>query len=252
MIKERICQRVNLEEMRDLKVTRRQESNSRGENAAVGTDLALCDEFPFRAAFSAHGIAQKAIPEARINNTLDGFLGGDFEHLDLLHSELLQTHENGAPVQSGIVGVIVAKPSPTTGVCVAVIANINVTITKAWTLTGITIDCPVLHFGLQRKSPRRDVVRILHREKKTLQTRVGLAAGPGIPFHRSEGAEDIPVRVQNHSQSVCVPVAAVLKDFRFETVRAAPPQKSKSLLFELREDLWESRNNHRIPPGWRR
>jgi hypothetical protein len=32
----------------------------------------------------------------------------------------------------------------------------------------------VLLVGLQREFPRREVVRILHREKETLQTRIGL------------------------------------------------------------------------------
>jgi hypothetical protein len=57
-----------LKEVGDLKVNRGQESNSRGENAAVGTDLALCDEFPFRAPFSV----QRSVQEARVNKIWQG------------------------------------------------------------------------------------------------------------------------------------------------------------------------------------
>jgi hypothetical protein len=42
---------------------------------------------------------------------------------------------------------------------VALIRNADIIMarTKAWTVLGITTDCPVLHFVLQRKPPRRDV-----------------------------------------------------------------------------------------------
>jgi hypothetical protein len=121
-------------------------------------------------------------------------LPSDLEDLDFLDLETLPTRENDLLVQSGVVGVSAAKPSVTVGVCVAVIENSNVTsnskpyvafgittdcdqpitTTKTWTAFGITPDCPVLLFGLQRKSPRRDVVRILQREKKTFPTVIRL------------------------------------------------------------------------------
>jgi hypothetical protein len=59
--------------------------------------------------------------------------------------------------------------SVTVGAHVAVIGNGNATF-KAWTVSGVTIDCPGLVFSLQRKFPRRDVVRIFQCENKTFQT----------------------------------------------------------------------------------
>jgi hypothetical protein len=104
-----------------------------------------------------------------------GGLVRDFEHFNFLHLEPRRTCERNRPIQSGVFGVTAAKgPSLTEGVCVAIIGNTNVP--KVWTVEEITIDCHVLLFGLQRKSPRRDVGRILQREKETLQTRVGSAA----------------------------------------------------------------------------
>jgi hypothetical protein len=50
----------------------------------------------------------------------------DLEDFDFLHLELARTGENRLPVQSGVVGVSVAKGSPTAGGCVAVIENANV------------------------------------------------------------------------------------------------------------------------------
>jgi hypothetical protein len=76
------------------------------------------------------------------------------------------------PVQAGVVRVRVAKATETAGVCVAVIGDTNVT--KVWTPRGITPDCCILQFGLQRKFPRQDIVPILQRKKKTPQTRIGL------------------------------------------------------------------------------
>jgi hypothetical protein len=99
-------------------------------------------------------------------------LPSDLEDLDFLDLEIPRTCENER-AESGVVGVSVAKGSATAGVCVAVIENSNV-IPKEWTRFGITPDCPLLGFGLQRKSPRRDVVRILQREKKTLLTVIRL------------------------------------------------------------------------------
>jgi hypothetical protein len=85
------------------------------------------------------------------NVTEESDLDEDFDFCDL---EIQRTRANDIPVQSGVVGVTVAKPSGTAGVCVAVIGNNNVI--KAWTISGATIDCLVLHFGFQRKSLRRD------------------------------------------------------------------------------------------------
>jgi hypothetical protein len=73
-------------------------------------------------------------------------LPSDFEDLDFLDLEILRTRENDLPVQSGVVGVKVAKGSETE-VCVGVIGNTNATIPKDWTLFGITRECLVLLFG---------------------------------------------------------------------------------------------------------
>jgi hypothetical protein len=113
----------------------------------------------------------------------------------------------------------------------------------------ITKDCLVLPFGVQRKSPRRDVVRIPQREKETLQTRVGLSVQmTRLPFHRSESAKDVPARVQNHSQSVRMPVAAAVKVISIETIAGAAPEKSKFLFLEILEERWKVMNDHGIPP----
>jgi hypothetical protein len=63
----------------------------------------------------------------------------DFNFFDL---EIQRTWENEIVVQSGVVGVTDAKGSETVGVCVAVMGNINVTTTKAWTPSGLTIFSP--------------------------------------------------------------------------------------------------------------
>jgi hypothetical protein len=95
----------------------------------------------------------------------------DFENFNFLHLEIRRTREKHSPVQSGVVRVNGAKAeSPTVRVCIAVIANTNVM--KVGGPFGPTIDCLVLLFGLQRKSPRRVVARILQHEKETLQTRI--------------------------------------------------------------------------------
>jgi hypothetical protein len=99
----------------------------------------------------------------------------DFEDFDFLHCEILQTRENLPPIPAGVVRVTVAKRTVTAekvtagtdGVSVAVIENTHV-ITKGRTYLGITIDCFVLLFGLQRKFSRREILRILQRKKKTL------------------------------------------------------------------------------------
>jgi hypothetical protein len=129
----------------------------------------------------------------------------DFEDFNFFELEIHRTRENRLPVQSGIVNVNISgaiKISQIVGVCVAVIGNTNVT--KVWTQSGMTKDCPVLLFGIQRKSSRRDVVRILQREKKTFLTVIHLHAINIIknglrferfPLQRSETSENVPFRV---------------------------------------------------------
>jgi hypothetical protein len=50
-----------------------------------------------------------------------------------------------------------------------------------------------------------------------LSLRTRITAFRRLPFHRSVAAEDVPFRVQNHSQSVRVPVAAAVKGTPAET-----------------------------------
>jgi hypothetical protein len=103
----------------------------------------------------------------------------DLEDFDLLHAEMLRACENRVLLQSDVIAVNDPKRSETSGASIALIGNINVT--KVWTQSGITPDCPPLHFGLQPKSPRRDVVRILQREKETPQTGIGFVAAVLLP-----------------------------------------------------------------------
>jgi hypothetical protein len=84
------------------------------------------------------------------------------------------TRENSFPVQAGVVRVREATGTATAGVCVAVIGNTNVT--KVRTATKITRERSVLLFGVQRKCPRREIVRILQRKNKILETRIYLPA----------------------------------------------------------------------------
>jgi hypothetical protein len=96
----------------------------------------------------------------------------DLEDFDFFNLEIPPTREKDNLIQSGVIRVSDAKASATVNICVAVIGNSNVI--KVWTSFGITNDCPILHFVLQRKSPRPDIVRILQRENKTPQTVIRL------------------------------------------------------------------------------
>jgi hypothetical protein len=76
---------------------------------------------------------------------------------------------------------------------------------KVWTALAITFHHPVLLFGLQRKSPRWEIVRILQRENKTFLTvirdpAVALVPAlpiphPRFPLHRRKAGEDVPFHV---------------------------------------------------------
>jgi hypothetical protein len=102
-----------------------------------------------------------------------GFDGGpffrDFENFNFFHLEILGTREKHLPVQSGDARITPAKPSAIVNACVAVMGSAEAM--KVCAHVGITTDWPNLPFGLQRKPPRRDVVQILQRERKTFQTR---------------------------------------------------------------------------------
>jgi hypothetical protein len=130
------------------------------------------------------------------------YLGCDFEDFDFFDLEIRRTREKCLPIQSGVVGVIVAKePSETIGVCVAVILNCNATRKRESNSRSAT-DCQLLLFGFQRKSPCQEVVRIFQRENKILLTVIRLITvillsvpHARFPFHRSEATEDVHFRV---------------------------------------------------------
>jgi hypothetical protein len=91
----------------------------------------------------------------------------------LVHCEIECTREE--ILEGGVVrGQEVTPASPNVGetvsVCVAVIANRNVTgIAKLCTVDGIAIDCGLLLFLRQREFPRRNAVWIPEREEETPQ-----------------------------------------------------------------------------------
>jgi hypothetical protein len=133
--------------------------------------------------------------------------------------------KTNAIVQFSVVDVSQANRNITVGVCIAVIGNTNVaTDTKASTAFKIINNGLLLPFGVQRKSSRQHAEKIRQREKKTLQTVVCLhpiAIFPAceVPharfsLNRSETTENIPVRVQNQSQSVRMNVRSDVKFFR--------------------------------------
>jgi hypothetical protein len=136
---------------------------------------------------------------------------------------------------TGVIRVITTEPISAAGEISGALVNPN--IRKLWTVFGITIDCPILLCGLQRKSPRGDIVPIPQCENETLQSSVGLVKAIQVPLHWSESAEDVPVRVQNHGQSVRVSVAAAVKFTRTKTVAAAAPQKRKPPSAKLSDHL---------------
>jgi hypothetical protein len=143
---------------------------------------------------------------------------------------------------------------PVVSVCAAIIQNSNVT--KARIAFGITSDCSVLLFPLQRKIPRRDFVWILQRENKTFQTvirfqTIGIVPElpvlhPRFPLHRRKPAENMPFHVQNRSQSVCVTLTSAVKVLCFETIATATPQKNKPLVPEVCKDRRKLCNDVRI------
>jgi hypothetical protein len=90
-----------------------------------------------------------------------GGLVCDLEDFDFVHCEIARTRENSFPIQAGVGRVNAAKGTATVGVT----ANKNA-IAKDWADRGITNDCSLLRFALQRKFPRREIVRILQRKKK--------------------------------------------------------------------------------------
>jgi hypothetical protein len=70
--------------------------------------------------------------------------------------------------------------------------------------------------------------RVINNESRVLTMTSKLNCEPDMDclnFYRSEAAEAVPVRVQHQTESVRVPVAAVVKVTRIEIVAAAPPQQ---------------------------
>jgi hypothetical protein len=132
-----------------------------------------------------------------VNRDFDGFAQYDWEEMSSASSTSIH---------------------PIFGVTVAVIGNSEIIMarTKAWIVLGITTDRPVLHFGLQRKPPRRDVVRILQREKETLQISIGLALETEFPLHLRKPTENIPVYLFNESETIRMTIAAATPQNRSE------------------------------------
>jgi hypothetical protein len=88
-------------------------------------------------------------------------------------------------------------------------------ITKDCSKSGTQPNCPVLPFSFQRKSLRRNVVRILQCEQKTLHTFIRLEfIQSRFPLQRSETPENVPFLVQNQCQSVWVTVTSAVKPSR--------------------------------------
>jgi hypothetical protein len=179
----------------------------------------------------------------------DGCLRTNLENINFLHLEMCQTCEKSVTTlisdDAGVVDLPFTRAtSESLPICIAVVENGNVT--ETWTQVRTTTDC--IPVGFHRKSPRRDVVRILQREKETLQTRVDLVLfrSPRLPLQRSESTENIPICVQNHSQSVPVPITAAVKVVRTETIAASAIQKRKQLPMELQADRRKLRDNHRL------
>jgi hypothetical protein len=139
---------------------------------------------------------------------------------------------------SGIVDITGAKKaSATLIVCVAIIGNTNISV--KWTSFRMTIDCCVFLLCLQRKSPSRNLGWILECEKKAFHTRVHLILALRVPFHWGKASENVPMRVHDHSQSVCVTVAADLKIVCAKTVAAPASENCELSLAELGENIGE-------------
>jgi hypothetical protein len=89
--------------------------------------------------------------------------------------EETRSRQNGLPGQSGVVAVTLANARHIEWFCVAVIENSNVIdTTKSRAALGTTTDCLEFSSGPQRESPRREVLRILQRENKGLETVIRL------------------------------------------------------------------------------
>jgi hypothetical protein len=69
---------------------------------------------------------QRFLPLPLVGFVLKSGLFCDLENANFIHLEIPRTREGRAPVQSGVVGVSVAKGSETAGVCVTVTENTNV------------------------------------------------------------------------------------------------------------------------------
>jgi hypothetical protein len=156
----------------------------------------------------------------------------DLKHFDFRHCEIHCASEEvteGNVIRAHAVTPASANVSETISVCLAVTGNINVTITKVDTVCAIATDSILLLFCPQREFSRQDAVRIPQREQKTPQAVVALPPAVVLPLHRREAAENVPVCIQNQSQSVRAVVAAAVEFVSCETVAAAAPQQIETL-----------------------
>jgi hypothetical protein len=109
-----------------------------------------------------------------------------------------------------------------------------------------TTDCLLFLLCVQHQSPRRDVLWIFQREKKSLQAIATIVIATRLPLQRREAAKDIPVCVQNGLRCVHMSLASPLKDSRAETFAGSSPQKLKPLPVELVKWRQKGSDNQRV------
>jgi hypothetical protein len=152
---------------------------------------------------------------------LEGRLIRDLKNFDFLHREIARTRENRFPVQAGVIRVTATQITETAVAYVAVVGNAKVT--EVWTVPGNILDCSVLRFGLQRKCPRQEIMRILQCEKKTFRTRKQFLP----PLHWSEAPKMFSSVSWINER---VTVAAEVKIVRIDAIAPATPQQQKVLI----------------------
>jgi hypothetical protein len=128
---------------------------------------------------------EEAVPEsiseairdtAREHHLVKGGFVRDYENYNVFHLETLRTGGKCLPVPSSVVDVTPPIINTlTVGLHVASIPDFNIRdeCDKRGGVTEITVDCCFFCVAIQSKSRRQKAVRILQRERKTLQTRVG-------------------------------------------------------------------------------
>jgi hypothetical protein len=158
---------------------------------------------------------------------------------------LSRTVENRFPIQSGVVGGSLTKGRDDDGLCVTNIDNNNIS-NKMWTSRAIAIDGELLHFRVQRKLHRRDIVWILQRKNKTFQAVIAFALS-ALPPDGREAAEHKTANIINDCQCICVSVASTVKVAMTQTVATSSPQKSPFFDGEFIDECWKVSEPRRRP-----